>query len=212
VDQLAVSSRALKKAATREALVDAAARLFAERGVEGTTMDDIARAAGTSRTSVFNYFGYKEMILCEIGARYVAEVAGTERASRSRSPRRRLKDMVDTLAAIALRDPQLVAAVARELTHPEPERRRRAAEVVRYGEIIEAVMDSLQEAGALRNGRLRDSHSRMGLDLVIGTLVRAGGDYPIGTFASSCTTPWTSSLTGRSSPAPDPQPSGGPIG
>jgi hypothetical protein len=87
--------------------------------------------------------------------------------------------MVDTLAAIALRDPQLVAAVARELTHPEPERRRRAAEVVRYGEIIEAVMDSLQEAGALRNGRLRDSHSRMGLDLVIGTLVRAGGDYPI---------------------------------
>ena len=46
-------------------------------------------------------------------------------------------------------------------------------------DLIEAVMDSLQEAGALRNGRLRDSHSRMGLDLVIGTLVRAGGDYPI---------------------------------
>lgn len=152
VDQLAVSSRALKKAATRQALVDAAARLFAERGVEGTTMDDIARAAGTSRTSVFNYFGYKEMILCEIGARYVAEVAGTERASRSRSPRRRLQDMVDTLAAIALRDPQLVAAVARELTHPDPAR---------------------------RSPRQRDSYSRMGLDLVTGTLVRAGGDYPL---------------------------------
>ena len=63
-----LGSRELKKAATRKALIDAAARLFAERGVEGTTMDDIARAAGTSRTSVFNYFGYKEMILCEIGA------------------------------------------------------------------------------------------------------------------------------------------------
>ena len=31
---------------------------------------------GMSRTSVFNYFGYKEMILCEIGARYVQEVSG----------------------------------------------------------------------------------------------------------------------------------------
>src|ERR1044071_676499 len=68
--------RERKKATSRKILVDAAAKLFAERGVEATTMDDIARAAGMSRTSVFNYFGYKEMLLCEIGARYVQEVAG----------------------------------------------------------------------------------------------------------------------------------------
>ncbi|HEX2141825.1 MAG TPA: TetR family transcriptional regulator, partial [Candidatus Limnocylindria bacterium] len=49
-----MGKRERRKAETREALIDAAARLFAEQGVEGTTMDDIARAAGTSRTSVFN--------------------------------------------------------------------------------------------------------------------------------------------------------------
>ncbi|HEX6128999.1 MAG TPA: helix-turn-helix domain-containing protein, partial [Candidatus Limnocylindria bacterium] len=171
-----MGSRELKKAATRTSLVDAAARLFTERGVDGTTMDDIARAAGTSRTSVFNYFGYKEMILCEIGARYVAEIAGTGSAAARRSPRRRLLDMADTLAEIAMRDPQLVAAVSREMTHPDSERRQRAAETMRYGEIIDQTMDALSEAGALRDVRLRDSYARMIVDLVAGALVRAGGD------------------------------------
>jgi AcrR family transcriptional regulator len=174
-----MGSRELKKAATRKALVDAAARLFTQRGVDGTTMDDIARAAGTSRTSVFNYFGYKEMILCEIGARYVAELAGTSSAAARRSPRRRLVDMADTLAEIAMRDPQLVSAVAREMTHSDPERRRRAAETMRYGEIVDQTMDALREAGLLRDPRLRDSYARMMVDLVSGALIRAGGDYPM---------------------------------
>ena len=81
-----MGSRETKKLATRQGMIDAAARLFAERGVDRTTMDDIARAAGTSRTSVFNYFGYKEMILCEIGARYVAEIAGSVRPRRGGRP------------------------------------------------------------------------------------------------------------------------------
>ena len=82
--------RERKKADTRRALVDAASELFAERGVQATTMDDIAQAAGMSRTSVFNYFGHKEMILCEIGARYVSEIAGPlEGSTRTRKGLRR---------------------------------------------------------------------------------------------------------------------------
>lgn len=176
-----MGSRELKKAATRAALVDAAARLFAKRGVDGTTMDDIARAAGTSRTSVFNYFGYKEMILCEIGARYVAEIAGTAHASRRRrrAPRALLIDMVDTLAAIAERDPVIVAAVAREMTHPDPERRRQASLTMGYPAVVDTTLDVLEEAGQLRDRRLRDSYARMIQDMVAGALVRAGGDFPM---------------------------------
>ena len=176
-----LGSRELKKAATRKALIDAAARLFAERGVEGTTMDDIARAAGTSRTSVFNYFGYKEMILCEIGARYVAEIAGTARASRSRrtTPRGLLMDMVDTLAAIAERDPMLLGAVAREMTHPDLERRRQASETMGYGAIVGETVDALEESGNLRDRNLRGTYARLIVDMTAGTLVRAGGEIPL---------------------------------
>ena len=144
-------------------------------------MDDIARAAGTSRTSVFNYFGYKEMILCEIGARYVAEIAGTALAARGRrrSPRALLLDLADTLAEIAERDPVVVAAAAREMTHPDPERRHRAGAIMGYGAVVDAALDALEDAGQLRDGRLRQSYTRMLLDMVAGALVRAGGDFPM---------------------------------
>ncbi|HEX2195185.1 MAG TPA: helix-turn-helix domain-containing protein [Candidatus Limnocylindria bacterium] len=176
-----MGSRETKKAATRKALVDAAARLFAERGVEATTMDDIAREAGTSRTSVFNYFGYKEMILCEIGARYVAEVAATAEASRSRrrSPRAMLLDIIDNLAEIAERDPVIVAAIARELTHTDPERRRLADATLQYGEFVNVTLDVLEQAGLLRDPGRRPSYIRMSVDMAAGALVRAGGDFPM---------------------------------
>jgi AcrR family transcriptional regulator len=48
-----------RAAATRDALYDAAAALFVERGYEDTTMADIAERAGTSRRTAFNHFPNK---------------------------------------------------------------------------------------------------------------------------------------------------------
>src|SRR5947207_10184876 len=45
--------------ATRRAIVDAAARLFVERGYGATTVDAIAAAAGVSRKTVFTSVGGK---------------------------------------------------------------------------------------------------------------------------------------------------------
>ncbi len=55
-----MSRRDDNRRARREALVDAAARLFAEGGYEGTTVDQIAEAAGLSRRTCFRYFAGKE--------------------------------------------------------------------------------------------------------------------------------------------------------
>lgn len=175
-----MGSRELKKAATRAALVDAAAELFAQRGVDATTMEDIARAAGTSRTSVFNYFGYKEMILCEIGARYVADLLGTAQSAQSqrRTPRGLLLDLVDTLVAISERDPTLVSAVAHEMMHPDRERRRQANLTMGYGFLIDGILDAFERAGQLRDPRSRPSYGRMILDMTAGALIRVGGDFP----------------------------------
>lgn len=56
-------SRGRPPASSREALADAACELFFEQGYEATTTAEIARRAGVSRSSFFNYFAAKDEIL-----------------------------------------------------------------------------------------------------------------------------------------------------
>jgi AcrR family transcriptional regulator len=52
--------RERKKQQTRQLILDAATRLFVERGFDGVTVTEIARAAELSEMTVFNYFPTKE--------------------------------------------------------------------------------------------------------------------------------------------------------
>lgn len=49
----------------RAELVSAGMRLFAERGFDATTVDEVADAAGVSRRTLFRYFGSKGDIVME---------------------------------------------------------------------------------------------------------------------------------------------------
>lgn len=52
-----------RKQQTRERLEGASLRLFAERGFEQTTVDDLAAAAGVGRRTIFRYFRSKNDIV-----------------------------------------------------------------------------------------------------------------------------------------------------
>ena len=51
---------------SREAIVDAAQRLFLERGFGAVSMDDLAEAAGVARRTLYNQFAGKEEIFREM--------------------------------------------------------------------------------------------------------------------------------------------------
>ena len=57
--------RERKKARTRQAIADAAARLFAERGYEQVAVSDVAREAEVSEQTVYNYFPTKEQLVTD---------------------------------------------------------------------------------------------------------------------------------------------------
>ena len=47
---------------TRQRLIEMARELFARNGLEGTTMNDIAKASGRGRRTLYTYFRHKEEI------------------------------------------------------------------------------------------------------------------------------------------------------
>src|SRR5271155_4051745 len=63
-------------ASTRELLLDAAARLFAERGVDNVSIADIVRSADQRNTSAVHYhFGSRDEILRAVMFRHVDDLA-----------------------------------------------------------------------------------------------------------------------------------------
>ena len=72
---MSLGRRERKKLETKERLLDCAVGLFAERGYDTTTMEDIGECADVARATVFNYFARKEDIVAEVFTRRRAEIA-----------------------------------------------------------------------------------------------------------------------------------------
>ena len=64
------TSRTRQADARREELLRTALRLFAERGVDGTTIADIATATGTAHGLVYHYFASKNDLLLAVLERF----------------------------------------------------------------------------------------------------------------------------------------------
>ncbi|QFZ17242.1 TetR/AcrR family transcriptional regulator [Saccharothrix syringae] len=59
-------SRPRSAAATKAALLEAAAKLFAERGFDRTTVRDIASLAGVNQALLFRYYGSKDALFAAV--------------------------------------------------------------------------------------------------------------------------------------------------
>jgi len=53
-------------AATRARIVDAAASLVYERGIAGTSLDEVMAATGTSKSQLYHYFADKDALIGEV--------------------------------------------------------------------------------------------------------------------------------------------------
>jgi AcrR family transcriptional regulator len=105
-----ISLRERKKARTRRALVEAALRLFAERGFEATTVADIAEAADVSPRTFFTYFPAKEDVLF---ADAQDRIDRLQDALAKRAPDESLLDALRRAAREVLADPTFRAEAQR---------------------------------------------------------------------------------------------------
>ena len=109
-----------KKERTRQALIDAAGKLFAEQGYERTTVADIAAAADIGTRTFFSYFASKEeLVYPEADARIRAAVDAIAARAPGDSPVDVLlralgnvgDEIVGPMAGLRLRLAQTVPAV-----------------------------------------------------------------------------------------------------
>lgn len=70
---------------TREAVLDAAERLFADRGYESTSLTDVGAAAGVSRGTPGYFFGSKEQLYRAVLERCLERVRSAVRSGRERA-------------------------------------------------------------------------------------------------------------------------------
>lgn len=157
----APTRRERKKLETRQALEEAALRLFGERGYEQTTVEDIAEAADVAVRTFFRYFSSKQDVL-------FGDVV-TDRVRRLR----------DELAARPMTEPPLesIKAVMDLLDFSSPDEeaqilarmdlmRQQPSFVTRYLEIIDEMRIAVLEFVAVRTGL--DPHRDLYPSLVAG--------------------------------------------
>lgn len=169
-------------ALTRQRLVHAAADLFAERGVQGTGLDEVLRSAGASKSQLYHFFGDKRGLVLAVVEHQqqvtveplVAQLAGI--GSRA--------DLATWLAAVVdfhdirgCRDGCPVGTLASELAQTdEGAREALSAAMGQWREGLAAAFGRLQQAGELPPDADLDVLARAALALLQGGQLLAKTD------------------------------------
>lgn len=110
----------------REAILHAAATLFAAHGYHGTSLEEIGGAVGVSGPAIYRHFAGKEALLTEmlLGISSSLWEGGGAVVTAARSPEEALDALLDAHITFALDQPALIVLHDRELANL-PERPQR---------------------------------------------------------------------------------------
>ncbi len=136
----------------RDELTRIAARLFAERGYQGTSLADLARELGVQKPSLYHHIASKEDLLWEV-AREGAEAfrAGLDGVPEEAAATERIRLALRAHLAVVATQLDVATVFVREWRHLTGERRERfVAERRLYEERIRALFREGVEGSELR--------------------------------------------------------------
>jgi len=127
-------------------LTDVALAVFAERGFDGASMDDVARAAGITKAAIYHHVAGKEALLDRGLSRALEALFALldERGSREGRPVERLRYLVRRVAELAIAVLPELTVLVRVRGNSETERKA----IVRRREFDAAVTGIVREAQA----------------------------------------------------------------
>ncbi|PVZ59038.1 TetR/AcrR family transcriptional regulator [Arthrobacter sp. H-02-3] len=142
------SRRELNKAATRQAITDAALDLLRSRGPGNFTVEDIADAAGISRRTFFNYFGSTEAALASVTFGFLDTALQQFRLRPADEP------ILDSARAalVELADPMTVAPVAEIYSLGQTNPQLSRSELEAWDHCTEQIIEAARERFARTAG------------------------------------------------------------
>jgi AcrR family transcriptional regulator len=145
--------RERRRAETRERIIRSALRLFAERGLTGTTVEDITNAADVGKGTFFNYFPSKEHILahlCQLQMGKIREFVSQVIES-TKSMDRVLYDLALIVTEEFARSPALVQNILVPSFSSDSMRQEMADDVDDDRRILAKLMAARQKRGEIRD-------------------------------------------------------------
>ena len=140
------------KQETRGRLLEAAAREFAQRGLERANIDAISLAAGYAKGTIYNYFSSKEELFLAVVEEACAQATASASASPEASARERVRATLAAFCAWAGANEGFARVLVRECLMGTPELHARIAQAE---EPLLAEIRAILEEG-LSRGELRD--------------------------------------------------------
>ncbi|AFM23746.1 TetR/AcrR family transcriptional regulator [Desulfomonile tiedjei] len=145
--------REKRRTETRERIVQQALRLFSERGVMATTVEDITNAADVGKGTFFNYFPSKEDILTYLCQSQMGKIK--EFVSKAIHSTESMDQVLYRLASIITEEFADCPALARSLLVPffasDSARQRMAADLKKDRKMLAGVMAARQKRGEIRD-------------------------------------------------------------
>lgn len=134
-----------------DSVTDVAFRIFAERGFDAASMEDVARAAGITKASIYHHVPSKEALLARGLDRALSALFGVleEGPAKSGTARERLEHIVLRVAEITMSMRAEVGVLFRVRGNSQTEReameRRRA-----FDQLVTGLVREAQAAGEIR--------------------------------------------------------------
>lgn len=152
-----ITARDRAKAERADSLLREAARLFAERGYSGVSLEDIGAAVGVSGPAVYRHFAGKQALLGAVLVKVSAELVrgGSSVADAETSDAERMRALISFHVDFALSNANVIRVQDRDLAHLSDEDRAEVRRLQRtYIDLWMSTLSSLR-AGTSDELRLR---------------------------------------------------------
>jgi TetR/AcrR family transcriptional regulator, cholesterol catabolism regulator len=169
-------SRAVGQRRRKPEIIEAAARVFSERGFHGTTTQDIADILGIRQASLYYYFPSKEAALEQVCLKGVEGFFETAKliAASSASARERLSLLINSHLSPLVDRGDFVKVFLNERQHLPAESRRR---VGRWSRGLERIFEGVIKEGIANREFRADLNPRLSALAVLGMCNAAASWY-----------------------------------